>query len=401
MPFTSNRGSNITASPIRSLVPFARKAEKDGKKVFYLNIGQPDIPTPTTALNAMKKESNSIIKYGPSEGFYSLREKVAIYYNRFNGRLIADDVIVTTGASEAILFVLLACCDINDEIIIPEPFYANYIGFAHTSNVKIVSASTTLEDKFKLPDPSVFEKLITENTKAIFLCNPGNPTGQLYTQEQLQKLISLAIDRNIFLIVDEVYKEFCYDQEFTSVLSFPEADEHVIVIDSISKVFSSCGARIGYLITKNKEFRDTAIKFAQMRLCPPHFGQVLAEACYDDAINYINEAKAEYKKRREVLHKGLLKIEGLKTYKPDAAFYNIIELPIPDVTDFCKWMLAEFSYENKTVMLAPADGFYQNSSLGKNQARIAYVLNCKDLEEALTCLNHALITYKANVLNLV
>lgn len=397
MPNISSRGHSIQASPIRSLVPYARKAEKEGKKVYYLNIGQPDIPTPEKALVAMRQKTSPIIKYGPSEGFLSLREKVADYYLRFNADLSPSDIVVTTGASEAILFVLLACCDTHDEIIIPEPFYANYIGFAHTSNVRIVAATTTLEDKFKLPEPQDFEKLISPKTKAILLCNPGNPTGQLYTKDQLQQLISLVIERDLFLIVDEVYKEFCYDQDFTSVLSFNEASKHVIVIDSISKVFSSCGARVGYLITKNASIIENVIKFAQMRLCPPHFGQVLAEACYDGAIDYIQEAKEEYKKRREVLHKGLSKIEGLKTYKPDAAFYNIVELPIPDVTKFCTWMLKEFEYNNQTVMLAPADGFYKDPELGKNQARIAYVLNSEHLENALTCLGNALVRYASLV----
>ncbi|HMP29200.1 MAG TPA: pyridoxal phosphate-dependent aminotransferase [Saprospiraceae bacterium] len=394
MPIHSKRGETLGHSPIRVLMPFARKAKAEGKHVFHLNIGQPDIETPPQALEAIRNNNETIIPYGPSEGLPSLRTRVAHYYSTLGISIQSDDVFVTTGASEAILFTFFSCCDEFDEVIIPEPFYANYIGFGHTSSIKIVPIPSTLETEFALPTVDKFEELITPKTKAILLCNPGNPTGCLYTKEELSQLMALVKKYDLFIIVDEVYREFCYDIEFTSVLTFDEMSEHIIVIDSISKVFSSCGARIGFLITKNKAIQKVVEKYAQLRLCPPYYGQKLAEVCYDHAHDYIPKAKAEYFKRREVLYNGLKSIEGVNCYKPKAAFYNMTELPVHDASHFCQWMLESFSYENKTVMLAPGSGFYFHRAYGLNQVRIAYILNETDLAEALNCLSEGLRHYK-------
>ncbi|MCL4149780.1 UNVERIFIED_CONTAM: hypothetical protein GTU68_040940 [Idotea baltica] len=336
-----------------------------------------------------------IVKYGPSIGIPALRERVASYYNMFATDVAEGDVCVTTGASEAILFALLSGCDHGDEVIIPEPFYANYLGFADLSHVHIVPITTRIEDHFALPTMADFEEVITAKTKAIFLCNPGNPTGQMYTRADLDQLMVLVKKYNLFLIVDEVYREFCYDQPFTSVLSYPDMGQHVIVIDSISKVFSACGARVGYLVTKNQELVNVITKYANLRLCPPFYGQRLALACYDDSAKYIAAAKAEYVERREILYSGLSQIPDITYYKPTAAFYNMIELPVNDAEDFCKWLLTDFEYEGATVMLAPGSGFYFNKSLGRRQVRIAYVLNEQDLKAALKCLQLGLMKYRS------
>lgn len=393
MPNHSNRGDNVPHSPIRSLLPFATSAKAKGRHIFHLNIGQPDIETPPQALEAVRCATEKIVGYGPSEGIPSLREVVARYYQKFDANLSANDVYVTTGASEAILFTLLACCDQHDEVIIPEPFYANYLGFTQMGTISIVPLTTTIATRFQLPEPEAFEKLITPKTKAIFLCNPGNPTGQLYTRSDLEKLMALVKRHDLYLIVDEVYREFCYGKEFTSVLSFEGMEEHVIVIDSISKVFSSCGARVGYLITKNEDIQRIVNKYAQLRLCPPYFGQQLAEVCYQFSEEYIDRAKAEYDRRRLVLYDGLRSIEGVKCYLPDAAFYNMVELPVADAAHFCQWLLTDFELDGNTVMLAPADGFYFHKELGKRQVRVAYILNENDLRQALNCLREALRQY--------
>lgn len=393
MPTHSIRGNDVPNSPIRSLLPFAQAAKAEGKHIFHLNIGQPDIETPHQALEILRKDTNKIVGYGPSGGIPALRETVAAYYKKFNADLTASDVFVTTGASEAILFTLLACCDQGDEVIIPEPFYANYLGFAQMGSIRIVPLTTTLESQFQLPEPEAFEQLITPRTKAIFLCNPGNPTGQLYSYSDLEKLISVVKKHDLFLIVDEVYREFCYNKEFTSVLSFAGVEENVVVIDSISKVFSSCGARVGYLITKNRRLQQIVDKYAQLRLCPPYFGQQLAQACYPHAEAYIEKAKAEYDRRRHVLYEGLKSIEGINCYLPDAAFYNMVELPVTDATHFCKWLLTDFGHNGQTVMLAPGDGFYCHQHLGKRQVRVAYILNENDLRQAVLCLREALEQY--------
>lgn len=395
----SERGKDIGASPIRSLLPYARKAIASGKKIYHLNIGQPDIATPELALEAITNLNNDIVKYGPSEGLTELREVVAEYYKKFDAKLNMEDVYVTTGASEAILFALLSVCDNQDEVIIPEPFYANYLGFAHLTNVKIVPLTTSIENGFQLPNPEAFEQLITNKTKAIFLCNPGNPTGQMYNREELTKLVDLVRKHDLFLIVDEVYREFCYDDLFTSVLSFQGVEDNVIVIDSISKVFSSCGARVGYFITKNRQIQAIVNKYAQLRLCPPFFGQKLAIACYQNSDNYIQKAKEKYIKRRQILHNRLSNIAGVKTYKPSAAFYNMAELPVDNAEHFCKWLLTDFDRNGETVMLAPANGFYSNKEIGKKQVRIAYILNEKDLSTAMDCLEEALIQYPGKRFN--
>lgn len=394
MPGVSKRGQVQAQSPIRSLVPFADQAKADGVEIFHLNIGQPDILTPEAALEQIKSIDEDIIKYGPSAGQLSLRKKVAEYYNEINIPINAEQVYITTGASEAIQFALFSCFDPGDEIIIPEPFYANYLGYAQISQVNIVPITSEFDKQFALPSPENFDQLIGENTKAIFLCNPGNPTGQLYTREELEALVEVVKKNDIYLIVDEVYREFCYDREFTSVLQFDKISEHVIVIDSISKVFSSCGARVGYLITRSEKLRQVIDKYAQLRLCPPALGQIMAEACYTNYRPYINEAKEEYNRRRKVLYNRLSKMEGVKCYYPSAAFYNMVELPIDDATKFCKWMLTDFRHEGKTVMFAPADGFYFNQELGKKQVRIAFVLSEDKLNTAMDCMEAGLKEYQ-------
>jgi aspartate aminotransferase len=394
MPSPSQRGQNIGASPIRNLIPYANEAKAKGKNIIHLNIGQPDIETPAAALKTIQQLSDPIVSYGPSEGLPELRETVAHYYQKFDAQLTTSDVYVTTGASEAILFTLLACCDNDDEVIIPEPFYANYLGFAHLANVKIVPLTTHIETGFALPEPAEFEKQITAKTKAIFLCNPGNPTGQLYNGEQLERLMHIVKKHQLFLIVDEVYREFCYDEVFTSVLSFRGMEANVVVIDSISKVFSACGARVGYLITKNKQLLEAVIKYAQLRLCPPYYGQHLALACYDNPDSYIEKAKQEYARRRIVLHDGLSKINGVQAYKPSAAFYNMVQLPVADAEHFCKWLLTDFEKNGNTVMMAPGDGFYAHKELGRQQVRMAYVLKEADLALAMDCLTEGLLGYE-------
>jgi len=393
---SSLRGRNLSESPIRHLIPYANEAKAQGKHVFHLNIGQPDIQTPESARQAVKNLEQKIIKYGPSDGLPELKGVVANYYSKFNADLDPSNIYVTTGASEAIMFALLACCDNNDELIIPEPFYANYLGFSHLANVKIKPVTTTIENSFALPSIESFEKSITPSTKAILLCNPGNPTGQLYAKSDLIELAKLVKAKNLFLVVDEVYKEFCYDDEFTSVLSLDGIEEHVIVIDSISKVFSSCGARVGFLISKNKSILSSVNKYAQLRLCPPHYGQVLAIECYKNGQAYINSALEEYRLRRTILFEELGKIDDIKYYKPPAAFYNMVELPIEDAEHFCKWLLTDFNYDNQTLMLAPGDGFYYNKALGKSTVRIAYILNQEDLKKAIHCLKLGLLDYQKN-----
>ena len=376
-------------------MPFARQAKSEGVEIFHLNIGQPDILTPSSALQKLKQDQVPIIEYGPSEGLDSLRNSVSDYYRSFAPATKFKDVFVTTGASEAINFALMATCDLGDQVIIPEPFYANYLGFSSISGVEVVPVTSKIEEQFALPSISDFESKITNKTKVILLCNPGNPTGQLYTKEDLESLMQLVVEKNLFLIVDEVYREFCYDGKFHSVLNFSGYEDHVIVIDSVSKVFSSCGARVGFLVTKNRRIQESVLKFAQMRLCPPYFGQKLSEYCYQGIGNYIQKAREEYVRRRELLYSGLQEIEGAIYYKPQAAFYNIVELPIDDSEKFCKWLLTDFRRDNCSVMMAPASGFYFNAEKGKRQVRIAYVLNSEKLKKAMTCLKYALKEYNS------
>jgi len=395
MPKISEKGINMPESPIRKLVPYAEEAHKQGKTVYYLNIGQPDIKTPTIALDAVKVHSLDILAYSRSEGSEEYRKKIAKYYLRNNIEVTHNDIIVTTGGSEALLFAFGSIMDEEDEIIIPEPFYANYNGFSTASSVKVVPVISKIEDNFALPPIEEFEKLITPKTKAILICNPGNPTGYLYSKEEISKLAAIVKKHDLFLIADEVYREFVYDGiEHYSILQETGLEEHAIVIDSVSKRYSMCGARIGYLVSKNKEVIKTALKFAQARLSPPTLAQIASEAALDTPQSYFDDVKEEYVKRRNTLIEGLEKIPGVKVAKPNGAFYCIAELPVKNSDDFARWLLESFDYENSTTMVAPAAGFYSTPGVGRNQIRIAYVLNENSLKTAIKILEEALKVYK-------
>ena len=395
MPRISHKGVNMPESPIRKLVPYAEEAHKNGKTVYYLNIGQPDIKTPTVALDAVKVHSLDILAYSRSEGSEDYRKKIAQYYERNSIEVTHNDIIVTTGGSEALLFAFGSIMDADDEIIIPEPFYANYNGFSTASGINIVPVISKIEDNFALPPIEEFEKLITPKTKAILICNPGNPTGYLYSKEEIKKLAEIVKKHDLFLIADEVYREFVYDGiSHYSILQEPGLEDHAIVIDSVSKRYSMCGARIGYLVSKNKEVIKTALKFAQARLSPPTLAQIASEAALETPQNYFDEVNEEYVKRRNTLIAELEKIEGVKVAKPNGAFYCIAELPIKNSDDFAKWLLESFDYENNTVMVAPAAGFYSTKGVGLNQIRIAYVLNEESLKIAVKVLAEALKIYK-------
>ncbi|MCB0398629.1 MAG: pyridoxal phosphate-dependent aminotransferase [Winogradskyella sp.] len=395
MPKISEKGINMPESPIRKLVPYAEEAHKQGKTVYYLNIGQPDIKTPTIALDAVKVHSLDILAYSRSEGSEEYRKKIAQYYLRNNIEVTHNDIIVTTGGSEALLFAFGSIMDEDDEIIIPEPFYANYNGFSTASSVKVVPVISKIEDNFALPPIEEFEKLITPKTKAILICNPGNPTGYLYSKEEISKLAAIVKKHDLFLIADEVYREFVYDGiEHYSILQEPGLEEHAIVIDSVSKRYSMCGARIGYLVSKNKEVIKTALKFAQARLSPPTLAQIASEAALDTPQSYFDDVKEEYVKRRNILIEGLQKIPGVKVAKPNGAFYCIAELPVKNSDDFARWLLESYEYNNNTVMVAPAAGFYSTPGVGRNQIRIAYVLNENSLKIAIKVLEEALKVYK-------
>ena len=393
MPIVSKRGERMTQSPIRSLIPYAREAKSRGVEVMHLNIGQPDIKTPQSAIDRLKGYDNSIIEYGASEGDLNLRKVVHKYYCDHVSKIDLSNIYVTTGASEAIMFTLFSCFDAHEEIIIPEPFYANYIGFAHTSGVNLVPVTSKLEDGFKLPSPDAFVQKITTSSKAIFLCNPGNPTGNLYSKSELIEIAQLVKKYNLFLIVDEVYREFCYDEEFTSVLELEGIEDHVVVIDSISKVFSACGSRIGFIVSRNERIMANILKYAQLRLCPPMIGQYMAVACFDNRATYIQEVKAEYNKRRKFLHSRLSQISGIKIYMPKAAFYIMTELPVDDASHFATWLLKDFNHEGRTIMLAPGNGFYLNQEHGQSQVRIAFVLGVEELSTAMNILEIALEKY--------
>ncbi|NRB59998.1 MAG: pyridoxal phosphate-dependent aminotransferase [Winogradskyella sp.] len=395
MPKISTKGIQMPESPIRKLVPFAENAEKKGKNVYYLNIGQPDIKTPQVALDAIKGITLETLAYSRSEGSESYRTKIAEYYGRNDISVNHDDIIVTTGGSEALLFAFGSIMDKDDEIIIPEPFYANYNGFSTSSGVKVVPVISKIEDNFALPAIEEFEKLITSKTKAILICNPGNPTGYLYSKEEIQKLAEIVKKHDLFLIADEVYREFVYDGiSHFSILEEPSLSEHAIVIDSVSKRYSMCGARIGYLVSKNREVISTALKFAQARLSPPTLAQIASEAALDTPQTYFDEVIDEYVSRRNLLIEELQKIPGVKVAKPNGAFYCIAELPVKNSDDFARWLLEEFDFENNTVMVAPAAGFYSTEGVGKNQIRIAYVLKEESLRTAVKVLAEALKVYK-------
>ncbi|WP_437372894.1 pyridoxal phosphate-dependent aminotransferase [Maribacter litoralis] len=395
MPSVSNKGLTMPQSPIRKLVPFAESAKKKGVHVIHLNIGQPDIKTPQQALDAVKNNNINVLEYSRTEGSEEFRSKIAKYYIKNDIPVTADDIIVTTGGSEALSFAMNTIADTDDEIIIPEPFYANYNGFATACGVTVVPVVSKLEDNFALPPIEEFEKLITNRTRAILICNPGNPTGYLYSKEEVQKLATLVKKHNIFLVADEVYREFTYDNKtHTSILKEEGLEEHAIVIDSVSKRYSMCGARIGYLVSKNKDFIATALKFAQARLSPPTYAQIASEAALDTPDSYFAEVKEEYVARRNLLITELEKIEGIKIAKPQGAFYCIAELPIKDADHFAQWLLEDFSLDNETVMVAPAAGFYATDGLGKKQIRIAYVLDKESLKRAVYILSEALKNYK-------
>ena len=394
MPSISNKGNLMPESPIRKLVPYAEKAKQRGIKVFHLNIGQPDIETPKNAINAVKNADIKILAYSKSEGDLVLRQKISEYYRTFNVLVSSSEIIVTSGASEALLFSIGSIMDPNDEIIIPEPFYANYNGFSVANGVKIVPIFSSIDDNFSLPNIEEFENLITDKTKAILICNPNNPTGYVYSKEELKILIKIVKKHNLFLIVDEVYREFTYDgTSHTSVMEFDEISENAIVIDSVSKRYSMCGARIGCIISKNKEFLNTAMKFAQARLSPPSLAQIASTAALDTGKDYFEKIIEEYNKRRVVLIKGLKDIPGVKVSEPKGAFYCVAELPVDDSENFAKWLLESYNLNKKTIMIAPAGGFYSTPNAGNNQVRIAYVLNENDLKDSIEILKKGLIEY--------
>lgn len=395
MPTISNKGKAMPQSPIRKLVPFAENAYKLGKTVYHLNIGQPDIKTPQVALDAVKVHSLDILAYTRSEGSEGYRTKIAEYYAKNDIHINHDDIIVTTGGSEALLFAFGSIMDTDDEIIIPEPFYANYNGFSTASGVKVVPVISKIEDNFALPPIEEFEKLITSKTKAILICNPGNPTGYLYSIEEIKKLAAIVKKHDLFLIADEVYREFAYDgATHYSIMQETDLDQHAIVIDSVSKRYSMCGARIGCLVSKNKEVIQTALKFAQARLSPPTLAQIASEAALATPQSYFDEVISEYVERRNTLIEELQKIDGVKVAKPKGAFYCIAELPINDADAFAQWLLEKFDVNGETVMVAPAAGFYSTPGVGLNQIRIAYVLNKESLVKAVNILKEALKVYK-------
>ena len=386
-------------SPIRKLVPFAEKAKKEGKKVYHLNIGQPDIRTPEVALEAIHNFSGKVVEYSHSAGFESYRIGLAKYYQNLGIDIAHEDLMVTTGGSEALLFALNSCLDAGDEIIIPEPFYANYNGFSISSGVTVKPITTSINDGFTLPAIEEFEKLITPNTKAILICNPGNPTGYLYSKEELERLRDIVVKHDLFLISDEVYREFVYDgNDHHSVLSIEGLDQNTIVIDSTSKRYSMCGIRVGCIVSKNKTVISTALKFAQARLSPPTFGQIAGEAALETPQSYFEKVSAEYVSRRDVLIEGLNAIEGVICPKPKGAFYAIAQLPVDDADKFAQWILEDFDLDGETIMVAPASGFYSTPNIGINQVRIAYVLNKESLQTSIKILEAALKVYPGSVL---
>lgn len=395
MPVISHRGAMMPPSPIRKLVPFADAAKKRGTKVYHLNIGQPDIVTPEPILDAVRHTDMKVLEYSPSAGFDSYRKKLVEYYKRNNIDVTPGQIIVTTGGSEAITFAIMSCLDPGDEIIIPEPFYANYNGFSTSSGVKVVPIPSSIETGFALPAIEAFEKAVTPQTKAIMICNPNNPTGYLYSAEELNVLKEICLKHDLFLFSDEAYREFCYDgHKHISALSIPGLEENAIVLDTISKRYSACGGRIGAFVTKNQQVLDAAMKFAQARLSPPTFAQILGEAAVDLPANYFDEVHAEYTNRRDVLVKRLNAIPGVKCPNPGGAFYAMAQLPVDNSENFCQWLLEEFSHNGATVMMAPAAGFYATPGKGRNEVRLAYVLNTEDINGAMDCLEAALKVYK-------
>ena len=397
MPSISKKGNLMPESPIRKLVPYAEKAKAKGVKVYHLNIGQPDIETPVDAINAVKKSDIKVLAYSKSEGDLVLREKISKYYKSHNVEITTSEIIVTSGASEALLFTIGSIMDPDDEVIIPEPFYANYNGFSIANGVKIVPIFSSIENNFSLPNIDKFESLISDKTKAILICNPNNPTGYVYSKEEIKRLVEIVKKHNLYLIADEVYREFTYDGILhTSIMEFEDISQNAVVIDSVSKRYSMCGARIGCIISKNKEFMATAMKFAQARLSPPSLAQIASTAAMDTGQDYFDNIIKEYNKRRVILIEGLKNIPGVKVSEPNGAFYCVAQLPIENAEDFAKWLLVRYHLNNETIMIAPANGFYSTPNTGNNQVRIAYVLNENDLKSSIEILKNGLNEYQKN-----
>ena len=398
MPHISERAVEMPQSPIRKLAPLAAAAENRGIKIYHLNIGQPDLKTPEEGLDVLRHSGREILEYSPSQGFLSYRRKLVDYYNRYNIHLTPDDIIVTTGGSEAVFFAFMSCLNPGDEIIVPEPAYANYMAFAISAGARIRTVSTTIEEGFSLPKVEKFEELINDRTRAILICNPNNPTGYLYTRREMNQIRDLVKKHDLYLFSDEVYREFIYTgSPYISACHLEGIEQNVILIDSVSKRYSECGIRIGALITKNEEVRSAVMKFCQARLSPPLLGQLVAEASIDTSADYLREMYDEYVERRNCLIDGLNKIPGVYSPIPMGAFYTMARLPIDDAEQFCAWCLEEFSYENETVMMAPGAGFYTTPGAGHNEVRIAYVLNKHDLERALFLLARALEAYPGHI----
>ena len=397
MPIISERGLQMPSSPIRKLAPFADAAKRDGVKVYHLNIGQPDLPTPQKGLDALKHITRTTLEYSPSEGYLSLREKLSGYYAKFGLDIHPEEIIVTSGGSEAILLAFLACLNPGDEVLMTEPGYANYISFSVTAGIHVKAITSHIENGFALPPVEAFEKAITPRTRAILLCNPNNPTGYVYSPEELHKIKEIVQKHDLFLFSDEVYREFVYSGEpFVSALTLG-IDQNVILFDSVSKRYSECGIRIGMVVTKNRMVRDAVMKYCQARLSPPLLGQIVAEASIEGTEDYSKACFDEYKSRRDFFIQRLNEIPGVFSPMPHGAFYTVASLPVVDSEDFCRWCLTDFRYENQTIMMAPASGFYRSPNLGRNQVRLAYVLKKEDLEKALTVLEKALEAYNARI----
>lgn len=399
MPKISHRGEIMPASPIRKLVPLSNAAKARGVHVYHLNIGQPDLPTPEIGLEALRHIDRKVLEYSPSEGLLSLRQKLRDYYRRFDIDVDVDDIIVTTGGSEAVLFAFMACLDPGDEIIVPEPAYANYMAFAISAGAKIVTVPSSIDEGFALPPVEKFEELITPRTKGILICNPNNPTGYLYTQREMDRIRDIVKEHDLFLFSDEVYREFCYTgAPYISAFHLPGIENQVVLIDSVSKRYNECGIRIGAIITKHKELKRGIMKFCQARLSPPLLGQIVAEASIDAPREYMLMTYNEYVERRKFLIDGLNRIPGCYSPIPMGAFYTVVKLPVDDADRFCKWCLEEFEYEGATVFMAPASGFYTTPGMGRDQVRMAYVLNKEDLGKALKVLEEALKAYPGRTL---
>lgn len=400
MPSVSQRGEIMPASPIRKLVPLSNEAKARGIKVYHLNIGQPDLPTPAVGLDALKHIDREVLEYSPSEGLLSLRQKLAKYYKSFNINVDVEDIIVTTGGSEAVLFAFMACLDPGDEIIVPEPAYANYMAFAISAGAKIITVPSSIDEGFALPPVEKMESLITPRTKGILICNPNNPTGYLYTQKEMNQIRDLVKKHDLFLFSDEVYREFCYTgAPYISAFHLEGIENQVVLIDSVSKRYSECGIRIGALITKHEKLKKNVMKFCQARLSPPLLGQLVAEASIDAPADYMLMTYNEYVERRKFLVDGLNRIPGCYSPIPMGAFYTVVSLPVDDADRFCQWCLKEFSYEGATVFMAPASGFYTTPGVGQNEVRVAYVLNKEDLAHALVVLREALRAYPGRTID--